>query len=404
LTMNHHKKKISIVNAHWNNRGDEAALLALLEQLRKHTDSEITIIFKDDRPISQFPKIRDVDYYSAKFKARIWDIWLAALSGGLVGVNNLLKKTVRTLRDSEFIIYSPGGSVINDRFFWRKQMEYLVPFICAKLYRIPLFVAAPSMGPFDKSRTNLIRTWLLRAAKVICVREAISKEYLGKIGVHENVRVTGDLAFLSTIDQRSNENKLNGYAPLKRYLESYEKVVGIVLTDFSWHVKYGKDSILKKKIHDTFTHFISKLVTEEYGILFIPQLFGNQNDHDYMSEYMIEKTFIMTDTMDSYFQQHIISKLYAVVSMRYHPLIFAAKLGTPFVSVVYEEKTEGFIKQAGLTKYSLSLEDLSFDKLYEKFTLIEHNYDQLRQILQENVGGLVQKAKKNIILLKTIKF
>ena len=41
-------KRITIVNAHWNNRGDEAVLLAILEGLRKaYKESKITIIFED---------------------------------------------------------------------------------------------------------------------------------------------------------------------------------------------------------------------------------------------------------------------------------------------------------------------------------------------------------------------
>ena len=157
-------KNITIVNAHWNNRGDEAALLAILEGLqRKYTESQITIIFKDGESIEQFKKLDNVDYYTAKFNAKIWDIWLTSATRGLLGLNGLLKKTVRTLAQSDLIIYSPGGSVINKRFFWRKQMEYLVPFICANFYNTPLMIAAPSIGPFDTSKPNRIIKWLLKS-------------------------------------------------------------------------------------------------------------------------------------------------------------------------------------------------------------------------------------------------
>ena len=198
---------IVIVNAHWNNRGDEAALFALLAGLQQIYEAcRITILIKDGPSVVQFPEMEGVSYFPAKFNAAHWDIWLSALTRGYIGKNSLLKKTIRTLKKTNLIIYSPGGSVINDRFFWSKQMEYLVPFICAKLYRIPLFVAAPSIGPFDVEKPNRIRQWLLKTPKIMCVREKISQKYLKQIRIQKNVHVTIDLAFMNEIDKFSKKS------------------------------------------------------------------------------------------------------------------------------------------------------------------------------------------------------
>ena len=175
---------IVIANAHWNNRGDEAALCALLGKLREqYPGSRMTIMFKDKQAITWFPESVDADYFSCQFKTPQWDIWLAVLTRGLLVKDKLLKKAVLSLKTADLIIYPPGGSVINDRFFWSKQMEYLVPFLCAKIYRIPMVIAAPSIGPFELHPTFRIRKWLLQTPKVICVREAISKRYLQTIGI-----------------------------------------------------------------------------------------------------------------------------------------------------------------------------------------------------------------------------
>ena len=46
-------KKIVIVNVHWNNRGDEAALKGLWLNLRKRfPSSKITTVFKSKTPIN----------------------------------------------------------------------------------------------------------------------------------------------------------------------------------------------------------------------------------------------------------------------------------------------------------------------------------------------------------------
>ncbi len=393
-------KKITIVNAHWSNRGDEAALLAILEGLQKaYPQSHFTILFKDDKEIQQFPDLKNVDYSIAKFNAKIWDIWLSALTRGALGVNDKLKLTVKTLLKSDLIIYAPGGSVINSRFFWRKQMEYLVPFICAKFYNIPMMIAAPSIGPFNTSKPNRIIKWLLKTPKVFVVREEISRRYLEEIGITENIVTTIDSAFYNDIKKEENEKKLEAYVELKQYLDTYDKVVGITITDFQWHVKLGKDKELSNRITDSFQKFIDKLQKEGYGVIFIPQLFGNQNDYDYMDTFSTNKTFIMKDTYDTYFQQFIISKLYVVEGMRYHSNIFAAKVGIPFIPVVYEEKMEGFVDIAGLNDYSISLDELSFEKLEEKFEKLNNNYDEVKKMFKAKLPTWQKQASITIKIL-----
>jgi len=395
---------ITIVNAHWNNRGDEAALFALLEGLKKvYKSSRITIIFKDGKSVVQFPEMEEVDYFPAKFNAKNWDIWLTALTRGLIGKNALLKKTVRTLRKTDLIIYAPGGSVINDRFFWRKQMEYLVPFICAKFYKIPMVVAAPSIGPFDTEKANKITKWLLKTPKALVVREEISRKYLEEIGITKNVHVTIDSAFYNQVDIKDNEQKLKKYTELNDFLKSYKKVVGITITDFSWHVKYNKDKELSSRITDSFQKFIADLNSKNYGVVFIPQLFGNQNDYNYMNKFAADNTFTMRDNMDTYFQQYIISKLYAVIGMRYHSNIFSAKMGTPFIAVVYEEKMQGFLKLAELVDYSLPLSEISASKILEKFSFLEINYQQIKIQLKRKNENWKKRAEKTIELFRKYK-
>jgi colanic acid/amylovoran biosynthesis protein len=394
---------ITLVNAHWNNRGDEAALRALLEGLKQvYKPCRIIIIFKDGKPIAWFPKMEGVSYFPAKFFAKQWDIWLSVIAGGYIGKNDLLKKTIKTLKKSDLIIYSPGGSVINDRFFWSKQMEYLVPFICARLYRIPLFVAAPSIGPFDTESPNRLRKWLLETPKITCVREAISQRYLNEIGIRKNVHVTMDLAFVNDIDKVANEKRLKDYGELRQFLDSHEKVVGITITDFRWHIKLRKDQELLVRIEEAFHKFINRLESKGYGVLLIPQLFGNENDHDYLKGYCDGSAFLMDDNMDTYFQQHVISKLYAVIGLRYHSNIFAAKTGTPFVAVVYEEKMQGFLELASLEDYSLKLAEISCDNLEGRFSKLEQDHEAIGQSLRKNISDWRKRALRTMELLKSI--
>ena len=395
-------KNIVIVNAHWNNRGDEAAIRALLTGItdKCHTDNvNITILIKDDNPIQQFPILNNVQYRLGKFNAKIWDIWISVLTRGIIGFNKKLKETILEIKKSDYIIYSPGGSVINKRFYWRKQMEYLVPFMCSKFYKIPMVIAAPSIGPFDLAKSNRLIKWLLKTPEVLCVREDISKEYLKEINIDENVEVTIDSAFYDKIDIESNHQKLLNDNELKSFLDSYEKVIGITISDFTWHVKLNKNENLAGNISVAFKKLIKKLSDENYGILFIPQLFGNQNDSNYMNTFSGNNTYLMSDEYDCTFQQFIISKLYAVIGTRYHSNIFAAKMGTPFLSIIYEEKMEGFIKKANLMEYSIELSDLSFELIEEKFRELIMNYFAVKKVLIDKNSEWQKMAERTMNLV-----
>lgn len=390
---------IVIVNAHWNNRGDEAAHRALWEELQHiYPKCRITVMFKDRKTISWFPELENVNYFSCQFNAASWDIWLTALTLGVLGKDRLLKKAVQTLRTADLIIYPPGGSVINDRFFWSKQMEYLLPFICARFYRTPMFVAAPSIGPFTKRRN--IRTWLLKTPKVFCVRESISKRYLEHIGIRKNIHVTMDLAFMNRVDIEDNKRKLADYPDMETFLQKHEKTIGMTISDFKWHVKHGENRDLKQRLESSFQQMIDYLTDREFGVLLIPQLFGNQNDVTLLKTFSKnEHVMVMSDEPDAHFQQYIISKLYAVVGMRYHCNIFAAKAGTPFIAVTYEEKMSGFLDMAGLQDYSIPLEEVSKERLLSRFHVMENNYEDLREKLKKDVMSWRDNARKTIKLL-----
>ena len=369
---------IFIANAHWNNRGDEAAHRAFWESiLELYPDCRLTIMFKDRKPITWFPKQKNVQFFSCQFTAPLWDIWLTVLSRGICGRDANLKMAVKRMKSADCVVYSPGGSVINDRFYWSKQLEYLVPFFCAKIFRTPMFVAAPSMGPFHGHRW--LRKWLLKTPQTLCVRESISKDYLDQIGIHKTVHVTQDLAFLNDIDVEANAAALKGNTELNQFLGTYKKVVGITLSDFKWHVKHGKNPELLKRIDNSFSAFIRDLAKRGYGVLLIPQLFGNQDDTHLLNKYVYgQHTQVMSNHFDSAFQQYIISKLFAVVGVRYHGNIFAAKMGTPFIPISYEEKMTGYLDSSGYSDFSILLEDISFDRIRKKFAELEVQHDDLQ--------------------------
>ena len=384
-----------MVNAHWNNRGDEAALRAIIDGILENTENvHITIIFKDKGNIVQFPYKEQVDYVTARYLPEYMQMRLAIFSQGKIGCDLEMRKVINTIEHADLVVYAPGGAVVSDRFWWKKQLEYLFPIAYAQKKHIPVFFAAPSIGPFSK--TYKYRNRVLKRVDAICVRESISYQELKKEGLEKNVTVTIDSAFLNDISKTQMEKEMKNETALCAFLNNYQKVIGVTITDFAWHVEYGKDNKLKGQIKRTFQEFIQLLGKRRIGVVLIPQLFGNQNDKKYLQEFEWENTYLLGDDKDAYFQQYMISKLYGVIGMRYHSNIFAAKMGVPFIPIVYEEKMRGFAEYAGWENLAIALENLSVEELCRQYEYMETNYTDLCKIVWNERTKWKKQAQRTL--------
>ncbi len=389
---------VTIVNAHWNNRGDEAAFMSLLNFLLENGCKKIFVLLKNKGDIYYFPQNERISVINAKFVIYLPEFREYYKNPKSIRDESILL-TDNCIKNSDLVIYSPGGSVISDKFFWRKQLEYLFPFACAKRYRKPIFVAAPSFGPYD--RGHVLRKMFLSYADLICVREHYSYEYLKKEGISSEIVQTCDLAFSKDIDTETVKKKLfdselsESKENLLQYLIRFPKSVGVTITDLSWNVRYGEGAQNRRKnVLKTFEVIIDYLNSKGYGVVLIPQLFGNENDENTLKELLSEKSYLLSPKYDNEVQQYVISCLYALIGMRYHSNIFAAKVATPFIPIVYEEKMSGFLDETKLKEYSIPVNELSSNELQKKFELLEKNYVAYRQYLLDMHE--IWKSKSNL--------
>ena len=262
---------------------------------------------------------------------------------------------------------------------------------------IPYIFYAPSMGPFNCASRNKLRKEVISGAERIILRDPISVKYVKDFLPGVEVEQALDSALQHDIDIDKNERKYNNYPELKNFIENHEKCIGITITDLKWHPVHKNEKIIEQ-IPTAFKAFITQKVKEGYGVIFIPQLYGNLNDTKVMNDYMLDSDTFMIDAFseerDTYFQQYVIGKLYAVVGMRYHSNIFSAKMGIPFVSVSYEQKMKGFMQSIGLSEYCIDLNELSEKTLFAKFGQLEANHDAYKNRLKNIHSDMKQQAYK----------
>lgn len=398
--------KFLIINCHPDNRGDEAAIHALVDELNiLYSDCEIMLLIRGSgTPYPNMPANVKMmrQFIPVSTKSNIAHT-IALISYGTLVLSNGERILIDEIRSSDYIIHAPGGPSIGDTYY-NDEPTYLKIFdLILKMHKHYMFYA-PSMGPFNITKRNKWRTRILSGADIIALRDPISANSVKALLPNMTIYQTLDSALQHDVDVIENEKKLMEYNELNSFLISHDKCIGITITDLLWHPVFSKDRTLIDNISNTFIDVISELKREKYGIVFIPQLYGYGNDYDLMKSFCIDDDdfFVIKyddDRYDTYFQQYLISKLYAVIGMRYHSNIFSAKMGTPFISVSYEQKMKGFMSKIELENYCIDISDLNKDILLNKFEDLVNNYSSYKQYLQSIHSDMKSESHKTTDLL-----
>ena len=373
--------RILVIHSHNANRGDEAAVKAMVDELLlKYPNAMITISNNGFTPYPNMPcNVRQISRFP-KLESRVAqaEFFLTLITRGRLSFTKETKEFLRALKEADIVLHAPGGPSIGDTYY-NAELLYLLRLDLTRRMGIAYMFYSPSMGPFNDKRREKLRKKVLRRAEAVYVRDPISYKYLKGFVPDVDVKLAMDSALQHDIDPDQYKPIYDRYTELKSFVDSHSKCIGITITDLKWHPVHKKTDV-SVRINDTFPTFVDYLIDKGYGIVFIPQLYGTSDDATYMSGFLRnEHTFVVSateDKYDSYFQQYVISKMYAVVGMRYHSNIFSAKMGTPFVSVSYEQKMSGFMESTQLTEYCIDIKDLSYDILTSKFEQLEANYDE----------------------------
>lgn len=376
--------KIVIINCHWDNRGDEAAIRAMIDELSKCYPRADIYVQRALGTFEFFPTsehVKIMPAFPVGGRRRSIQEKISLLSKGKINLTKGGREFFDIIKDATIVIHAPGGPSIGDIYFIQERLKLQrLQMICDS--KVPYAFYAPSMGPFYNKKRNPIRKRILEEASLICLREELSAKMVKEFAPKTNPIVTLDAAFQHPIDLIESQRILNDYSELKEFIGSGEQVIGITITDLQWNSMYANDGYTKEHIREVFNTFIEYLVQNHYKVLFIPQLFEAGNDFDYMKSFAINNCMVMSDQYDCYFQQYVISQIKAVVGMRYHSNIFSAKMGTPFVSVSYEQKMQGFMEKAELMDYCMSMKNLTSSNLMDTFSNMMEQYKSYRADLE----------------------
>lgn len=390
-------KKVLIINQYSANKGDRGVLFAMVRELLKVKDLEITVSTHD-------PKLwENYSFYkknNIKFVPWGWDF------NTLEGMNifekiyfkvlNKFKKYTYTINRKLFLknIYSKilFRLISNPEYFRALNNSDIVISTGGHHVTTILSIDAISSQIYDISLSLSLRKKTIiwsQSIGPLDFRNNENKEYIYKIlNDVDSIYLRDDKSYLYIKDKNKVYDTNESVFALSKLFESYKKpslrdnIAGISIYS-------TKSRTLKEK--EIYTNSISKFanyIIKKYNfkIKFIPmEIKGSGPDDRYMIKDIIknitvkESCIILDKDLET--SEHIkeVSNCKMFVGHKTHSIIFALTSGTPLLALAYHPKSRDFMKQFDLEEFTIDDEDLSSEIMIEKFDKLYSNIDTIGQ-------------------------
>ena len=363
------KPHVLVVNQHGDNRGDEAALLAMCAGIEAELGpTQFTVIHQFNNAAAG-PMLRpDAQWITLKlpkFEALRILVYICLRIFGLRPhflLGSLGKKTITAYETADVVVSAPGGPYFGDLYIGHEAVHWLYVWI-AKLHRVPSMLYATSAGPFQKKWANPFRRYTYRCFSRLFVREEISAEHIRGLFVgrrrNVNIEVSVDSALQVSV------------APIDRLPEEDQL---IVVSAIHWPYPNDPSPQLRQKEYDTSVVEAIKIFADgrPTQVVFVPQLYGSiHRDTPYLEGLVRQvptdiRCEVLSDTKTSNEQRAVFAAADWVIAGRYHPAVFAVSAAVPLLCIAYEHKATGVLQTAGVPDAVLSIEKVSVEVVRAK--------------------------------------
>ena len=339
--------RILVINQHTNNFGDDLAGVTLIQNLLRlkklkridliyNTSGKLPIknrIVKHNRDITLrtigLVSLLNYFVFGKKCKTR----------------NSLLARLIDIVNKSDYIFVSPCGANIGVYKDWGFLLRIL---LVIRAGRKPIFY----LNTIGKSNSLIFNFIAKRALKksTIYVREKASADYLDSMGIPAKVGV--DTAF--------------SFKPEKKSIKKSNKLV-YVPTPLTWHPDFREDSVGMIDYAAISKHVATFAKSNGLEVALVPHLKSDEEQKLYKKVQEVIRSFgVKCDILNAndVFEYYCnIADARYVVSMRYHPLIIAAKNQIPFVALSYENKMHEVCRYCHVENANLDLREYTDKKM-----------------------------------------
>nr|WP_083512968.1 polysaccharide pyruvyl transferase family protein [Microbacterium barkeri] len=327
------QRRITVVNQHTNNYGDDAAGVALVERcLSELQATQVDVFYIWDGGDGGLPVDDErVRHHRLPVLAGSRDARPALARATLrqlllrKGVHPGLRGLASSARDSDFVLVSPAGANIGIYKDW----TYLFVLVGLVLNGIRPIFFQNTIGRSNSRIFDAVARYVLRRSDLY-VRESASQRWLASEGLTAYLGV--DTGLLLDIEPQGVT----------------DPVIAVVPTNLSgWHrdFKSDDDGLLWR---DALARGLAISAAEHgLGVRIVPHLYGSQAEPAEIERFIAALAkhgcpaeIAPVSTLSGYISE--LGRASVVVSMRYHGLILSARQGVPCVSLAYENNPSSY--------------------------------------------------------------
>ena len=395
------KKHILVVNQHGENRGDESAMRAMITGIsNKISDVKFTVIVQFQDTSIELDFEQDVDVLHKKmslfsfFNLVLFSLFRAIFLPIPFFLNDHTNKIIKAYKECDVVVSAPGGPYFGDIYSGHEILHWFYVWL-AVVYKKPLFLYAPSAGPFENKMLNPVRKYFYRKFKVLSLREDISRGYLDKLlGGKEEIVVTADSAIQQSIKPLDKQEYFVGDNNI--YLNKF--IVAISAIEYKFpdcKNPQEKQAQYTSALLQCIEHIADR---KNAHFLFIPQLYGKVHSDVPYLEYLVSNlpahaTWEIVDkNYNSDMQRAIFGMSDLCIASRYHPIIFASSSGVPGIGIYYEHKAIGFMRLMGIEEFAFDIRDLNSNLMLEKIDKAIDNREELKELMKGKIVPLKHRS------------
>jgi polysaccharide pyruvyl transferase WcaK-like protein len=349
--------RVVVVNQHGDNRGDEAAMRAMVRGLGSRLPpAEFTVIHQFADAASEVALDHPVRYLSMRLSPgeHVRLAAFAALralgvrSPRVAGVRG--REIVEAIAGADLVVSAPGGPYFGDIYADHEAVHWLYVWLAHKEGG-PLALYAPSCGPFAKRWLNPLRRRGFRWFDSVSLREDRSAAMLAGL-TDVSVTVTTDAALQDVV------------APADRgpYAGEDERLLVVAVRDPGDEQRARHDRSIAAAIDRVCRD-------RPTSVVLLPQLHGRgHRDAPYLGGLAervstAKRVQVAPETLDSATQRALVAAADMVIAGRDHPAVIAISAATPLLVVAYEHKAMGLAEAAGIAEWATWVADVEPDAL-----------------------------------------
>lgn len=259
----------------------------------------------------------------------------------LSAVYRMDRKRIREELSNTNLLLSGGGSLLQDTSSLRSLLYYLWVCHTAMSMNVPVMFYAQGIGPLKRKISRALVRNIANRAAFLTVRDASSAELLRQIGVHNpNLEVTADPAFCL---QPADKQRILAIFR-EADIPSDGKYIGVALRSWSEGNLVSSPSQYAKLLDAL------EEITGCTPTLIPMQLPQDLKIADKIAS-LRPQTLILRSHLTPSELMGIIGEMHAVVAMRLHALIFAARMQIPMIALNYDPKVDTLMHQLELPEF-----------------------------------------------------